>query len=465
MLTPSRELCNQAYKKILEVSRFCSREIKCVDISPQAALDVQRPLLSEKPDIVVGTPSRVLAHVRGGNLELHAVQMIVIDEADLVFSFGYETDFKKLLEDFPQIYQAILMSATLSEEVKALKNLVLHNPVILKLKESQLPEKDKLAQYFVKCEMEEKFTLVAAALKLGFIRGKTIFFVNSVDSCYKLKLFLEPFDISSCVLNSELPVKSRVHTVNQFNEGVYDIIIASDELMLEDPHNQDPAKAKGSRKKDKEYGVSRGIDFHNVSNVINFDFPKSVKAYIHRVGRTARGDKQGCALSFVSLKEIPMFEKVDEALKDREDSPSVFQPFSFSKKDLEPFRYRASDAMSAVTRTAILDARRKEIQIEIMNDKKLKAYFEDNPRDLQVLRHNKTLGVNKLPDSLKHVPDYAVPPGLKNLAQRQKKKRRERGGQQASGGGKKGSNAAAKYQKRMADPLQSFSGFAKKRKK
>nr|KAG5690428.1 hypothetical protein BaRGS_026475 [Batillaria attramentaria] len=372
VLTPSKELCTQAYKKILEVSSCCSREIKCVDVSPQASLQSQRPLLVEKPDIVVGTPSRILAHLRAGNLELHAVQMVVIDEADLVFSFGYEKDIKKLIEDLPKIYQAFLMSATLSEDVRALKKMVLHNPVILKLEESQLPETSQLTQYHIKCEQEDKFALVAALLKLGLIRGKSIFFVNSVDSCYRLKLFLEQFGIPACVLNSELPVHSRCHIVSQFNEGLYDIIIASDETLLEDPKNKPNTKGKTSRKKDREYGVSRGIDFQNVSNVINFEFPATVDAYIHRVGRTARGDKQGTALSFVSMKENEKFEEVEQSLSTNSDS-SVFKPFQFKMTEIEGFKYRAKDAMQAVTRTAVREARLREIRHEMLTSDKLKV--------------------------------------------------------------------------------------------
>ncbi|XP_025095256.1 probable ATP-dependent RNA helicase DDX56 [Pomacea canaliculata] len=461
VLTPSKELCAQAYKNILEVSSCCSREIKCVDVSPTASLESQRPMLVEKPDIVVGTPSRILAHVCAKNMTLHAVQMVVVDEADLVFSFGYENDIKKLIEELPKIYQAFLMSATMSEDVKDLKKLVLHNPVILKLKESQLPEQSQLTQYHIKCEREDKFAIVAALLKLGLIRGKSIFFVNSVDSCYKLKLFLEQFVIPACVLNSELPVHSRCHIVSQFNKGLYDIIIASDESLLENPKQNLQSKGKSTRKKDREYGVSRGIDFQNVSNVINFEFPKSVDAYIHRVGRTARGGKQGTALSFVSMSEADLFTAVEEAQATDQESESVFKPFQFKMAEIEGFKYRAKDAMQAVTRTAIREARLKEIRQEILASEKLKTYFEENPRDLQVLRHNKPLLTVKTPCSLKNVPDYLVPTTLKAVARRQKRNFKKPDGEKAT------TRAEAKFQKRKADPLKSFefSGFSKKKKK
>lgn len=452
VLTPTKELCNQAYRNIQELTSCCSREVRCVDISPQVPLPTQRPLLAEKPDIVVCTPSRLFAHLQAGNLNIkESLEMMVIDEADLVFSFGYEENVRAILSHIPKIYQAFLMSATLGEDVKALKKMVLHNAVILKLNESQLPETSQLTQYHIKCSEEDKFALICALLKLRLVRGKTILFVNNVDRCYKLRLFLEQFGIPACVLNSELPVNSRCHIVNQFNEGLYDYIIASDENLLANPQNkpQDSSKHK-RRKKDEEFGASRGLDFHNVSNVINFDFPLTVQAYIHRVGRTARGDNKGTALSFVSVKELALLEEVEKQLSTSEDhSGTVFKPYQFKMEEIEGFKYRAKDAMQAVTRVAVREARLKEIKQEMLNSQKLKSHFEDNPRDLQLLRHDKNLHTVKSQQHMKHVPEYLVPPTLQRLSGKGKKKSRK--------AKHKGPTAGQqKYKKRKGDPLKSF---------
>ncbi|CAG2066630.1 unnamed protein product, partial [Timema podura] len=129
---------------------------------------------------------------------------------------------------------------------------------------------------------------------------------NIVPGCYKLKLFLQQFAIPTCVLNSELPAAIRCLAVNHFNQGVFDIIIASDEKALMEPHAFRAIKKRGvklKRRKDKESGVARGIDFQCVSNVINFDFPLDVNSYIHRAGRTARGNNQA-SYTFIS----PLFQ-------------------------------------------------------------------------------------------------------------------------------------------------------------
>ncbi|XP_072177180.1 probable ATP-dependent RNA helicase DDX56 [Diadema setosum] len=472
ILVPSRELCSQAYKNIQDISKCCSKEIQCADVSGQVDLSAQRPLLMERPDIVLGTPSRILAHIQAKNLSLRdSLEILVIDEADLVFSFGHEADMRALLAHLPKIYQAILMSATLTEDVKALKKLVLHNPVTLKLAESQLPDADRLAQYQIRCLEEDKFLLIYTLLKLKLIRGKTIIFVNSIDRSYRLKLFLEQFSVAACVLNSELPVNSRCHIIHQFNTGLYDIIIASEESSLfETGVAVDVEKKvkggkgqKGKQKKDKEYGVSRGIDFQNVSNVINFDFPESVKAYIHRVGRTARGEKSGTALSFVSEKEQDILEEVQEQLIGDDGSPLI-RTYQFKMSEIEGFRYRAKDAMRAVTQVAVREARVKEIKHEIFNSKKLKAYFEDNPRDLQLLRHDKVLHPAKVHSDLKNVPDYLVPKALRGTIPTTVRRRgSKRSADGASSEGRRRETRVAKIKrKREEDPLKSFKYKGKK---
>ncbi|XP_076345578.1 putative ATP-dependent RNA helicase DDX56 isoform X1 [Tachypleus tridentatus] len=421
MLAPSKELCKQIYKNVQELVVCCTREVRVVDVSGQIDTATQRPILAEKPDVVIGTPSRVLAHLQANNLILKdSLEIMVLDEADLLFSFGYESDIKEILRYLPQLYQSFLMSATLTTDVQALKKIVLHNPVILKLEESQLLATSQLTQYIIKLEDEDKFILIYSLFKLKLIHGKTLVFVATVDRCYRLKLYLEQFGVKSCILNAELPVSSRCHIVAQFNEGFYDIIIASDEKPGEgtSPKNMN-CKLKRLRK-DQEYGVSRGIDFQFVSNVINFDFPPNVDAYIHRVGRTARGNNQGSALSFVSMKEIPFMEEVEKHFATPSGESSIFKPYQFKMEELDGFRYRARDALRSVTRIAVREARLKEIRTQLLNSQKLKSYFEDNPRDQQLLRHDRDLHVVKQQAHLKDVPYYIVPSALQKMVTTEK---------------------------------------------
>ncbi|PBC27116.1 ATP-dependent RNA helicase [Apis cerana cerana] len=451
IIAPSKELCKQIHDVIISLTIKCSREVKAIDISPQIDLNAQKLLLVEKPDIVISTPSRLLQHLKAKNMKLkQSLETLIIDEADLIFSFGYENEIKDILNYLPILYQAVLASATLSEDVVTLKKLVLRHPVILKLEEPPLAPLSQLSHYSLAAEENDKAAILCTLLKLRLIRGKTIIFVNTVDKCYKLKLFLEQFGIATCVLNSELPAVSRCRAVTQFNSGTYDIIIASDEKSLEEPHI---AKVKrGKRKKDKESGIARGIDFQFVSNVFNFDFPPDINSYIHRAGRTARGKNDGTVLSLVSIKERPILEDVEVELKQCYNCDKLLKTYEFKLEEVEGFRYRAKDAWKAVTRIAVREARLKEIKQEVLNCQKLKSYFEDNPRDLQSLRQDKALHTVKLQPHLKDVPDYIIPPTLKRLVNTGKKKKKFNREAATS----KPTATQSKYRARASNPLMSL---------
>jgi ATP-dependent RNA helicase DDX56/DBP9 len=425
ILVPTKELAHQVYSVIKDLIVYCPKiqvlNIAIGDISVKA----QIPKLQELPDILISTPSRIAEHLKDSNVVLQeTLESLVIDEADLILSYGYDQDVEIILKHLPQIYQSYLMSATFSPDVAKLKKLILRNPAILQLEENA--EKDLLTQYYINCTEEEKYLLVLFMLKLKvhpFGSQKSIFFVNSIDRCYKLKLFLEQFGIKSCTLNSELPVKSRYHIVQEFNRGVYDYIIATDEagelLELAEEEAEDKAeklaqekaialaaetaaeiegtekvptpieapkpaaavehksskKMKNPPKQDREYGVARGIDFKNVAAVINFDMPRSSKSYQHRVGRTARGvGNKGYALSFV----CPDAEKIVHTRKKVSNliivaMGRVLYPFQFDMTPVEKFRYRCTDALRAVTETAVREARVKELKTEILNSEKLKV--------------------------------------------------------------------------------------------
>ncbi|KAI8584610.1 hypothetical protein K450DRAFT_217139 [Umbelopsis ramanniana AG] len=449
ILVPTRELAEQVTDHIKKLLLYCSQEITVANIAGNIAPQFQKPILAELPDIVVATPSKALAHLEAQNMVLKtSLENLVIDEADLVLSFGYSDDVRKILTYLPKIHRSFLMSATLTKDVDELKQLILRKPAILKLEE-EANEADNLVQYSVTCSEREKFLLTFVVLKLRLIRGKIIMFVNDIERCYKLKLFLEQFSIKTCVLNSELPLNSRYHIVQEFNKGIYDYIIATDESELkgeqdtddedeemEDDEVDDEAngkknntkKSKKTKKvvKDKEYGVSRGVDFQNVAAVINFDFPKSAKAYTHRIGRTARGGQRGMSLSFVVPKDIAEQHRdrdrtisrssaIDDSKvlarveKDQSNRGVSIKPYNFDKKQVDGFRYRLEDALRAVTGVAVREARVKELKNEILNSEKLKAHFEDKPKDLDFLRHDRPLHPTRVQQHLKHIPQYLMP--------------------------------------------------------
>lgn len=185
VLAPSKELCQQIKSSFDDLTIKCQRDVRTIDLASTVNPGTVKHMLTERPDIIIATPAKILAQLKAETVKLDGLETIVIDEADLVFSFGFENDLKEVLNYLPSIYQAILASATLSEDVTTLKRLVLHNPVILKLEEPELAPITQLTHYRILAEETDKATILYSLLKLDLIRGKSIIFVNTVDRCYK----------------------------------------------------------------------------------------------------------------------------------------------------------------------------------------------------------------------------------------------------------------------------------------
>lgn len=153
VLAPSKELCHQIHGNLSDLSIYCTRDIKVINIASQGDPNAIRSILAEKPDVVVATPTKMLSHLQAKSLDLkESLEILVVDEADLIFSFGYESDLRQLVGYLPTVYQAVLASATLSDDVLTLKKLVLHSPVVLKLQEPMIPPVSQLTHYVVRVE-------------------------------------------------------------------------------------------------------------------------------------------------------------------------------------------------------------------------------------------------------------------------------------------------------------------------
>lgn len=587
VLVPTKELCKQIEKVLTDLLYYCRDCVSLVAlVGDKGSSATQKFHLKSKPDILVATPAVLVKELQAGSVDLSQVKTLVVDEADLVLSFGYSDDVNTLTLKMPKIFQGFLMSATLSPELEKFKKLVLHNPVVLKLEESQ--GQGKLRQFYLESHEADKFLIMYVFLKLNLLQGKGLIFVNDINKCYRLKLFLQQFYINAAVLNANVPLNSRVHILQEFERGVFDLLIATDSSMdqgLEeesgsededaaaeeaeemeeeagegeegsgsdsegdfddlvgsgedddeevegaipmggssdseedsdsddgsdsdaDPdagvggdsdsdesefeymsggeeeatgkkqEGKDTKRAKSSKDSsaapvgDKaDYGVARGIDFNNVAFVINFDLPKTVASYTHRIGRTARAGTSGTALSFVTLSDASsskrecaaalhdgqilsdvrmqqprldaaeadsalaaMSSTSDRAFAGAGDDEIRKQPgpLLFNLREIDTFRYRVQDTLRAVTDQAVREFRAAELKQEMLNSTKLKAFFSANPSDLKVLRHEKGAVAPIVAKShLRHVPDYLVPRSMKGVQQTKvAAKRRKTGGNQ-----------------------------------
>jgi len=536
ILVPTRELTSQVSRVLGSLLRYCDASVSSMCLPhgsvvsstagasgshAEEELRAEAAALRDNPAVVVATPGRLAVHVRRGHLGLESegvstsgVRWCVVDEADLVLSFGYADDLSELHHRaIPQHCQSVLLSATLPPSLISLGRVVLTDPVTIEVDDEAYGNKPgggELVQYYLPVPRKDKNLVMYVFLRLGLLQGKGLFFVNSTDAAYRLKLFWEQFHIKSAVLNAELPLASRCHILEEFNAGYINYLIATDESvdmgvddkedtneeendekMDEDELNMKSKKSlksgaqqKKRKRNDSEYGAARGLDFRHVSFVVNFDFPVSPSNYVHRVGRTARGGAGGVSLSLVdsnSIDELAMLERIQKkqprlptvgdvpddtlgagaaaAAGNSEHGGTVssagvgmVQPslLEFDLREIEGFRYRVQDVGRAVTKVAVRETRAAELRKEIMNSERLREHFEENPKDLQLLRHDGgATHVSKVQDHLKNIPGYMIPRGMATAEIKKKKKKRKARGHRGEVAGARRKNN---------DPLQSFDG-------
>lgn len=474
VLVPTKELVLQTVTVFESLMEYCPADIDVVGLGAGAVAEQASALQAAGAHIVVATPGRAVAHIKKGSLQLtSSLEMLVVDEADLVLSYGYRGDMEKVIAALPQAVQSFLLSATLSEELEDLKRLVLRAPAVVKLNDDAAST-GYLSQFYIMVPEEDKALLLFALIKLRLISGKTIMFVNDVDKCYRLKLFFERFSIPAAVLNAELPANSRNHIVQQFNKGLFDFLIATDGSVGVDGAVSEAGSASDSDEDESgddsdgsaspsaaavasgagggsaaqrtkrrrtsdaapgadsddedagghgvaaEAGVTRGVDFKGVTTVVNVDFPQSVSAYIHRIGRTARGGAAGAALSFVGTvgaQDVKVLAAV-QGTQPRADSgapePSLLP---FDRTEVSSFRYRVEGVLRSITRKSVKEARMTELRSEILASNALQAHFEDNPVDLDLLRHDKSLQPDAVRPELADIPAYLLPESLRAVVE------------------------------------------------
>ncbi|KAJ4962324.1 hypothetical protein NE237_022263 [Protea cynaroides] len=479
VLVPTRELCQQVYSEVLSLIEVCRVQLKVVQLTSSMPVSDLRAALSGPPDILVSTPACISTCMSRDVLQAKSLQdslsILVLDEADLLLSYGYEDDLKALTRYIPRRCQCLLMSATSSADVEKLKKLVLHNPFILTLpevgdtKDEIIPK--NVQQFWISCSASDKLLHVLALLKLELVQKKVLIFVNTINMAYRLRLFLEQFGIRSAVLNGELPQNSRLHILEEFNAGLFDYLIATDgsqikekeEVKSENQVSLRNYKKHLMKKLDSEFGVVRGIDFKNVYTVINFEMPPTPAGYVHRIGRTGRAYNTGASVSLVSPNEMEIFEEIKSMLGDNEneDSSSFIAPFPLlTKNAVESLRYRAEDIAKSVTKVLIRESRAQDLRNEIVNSEKLKAHFEANPKDLDLLKHDKVLSKKPPPQHLKAVPEYLLDATTREASKIVKFARAAMGNTKSAHrpGSKK------KFRK-SGDPLKTFSAEAPKRSK
>jgi ATP-dependent RNA helicase DDX56/DBP9 len=379
ILVPTRELCRQVKTQFDELSRYC--HISAAHLGDDGSIASQKVALAANPPaVLIGTPARIVSF----NF-FDSVAFLVIDEADQQLGLDHGPDIEMLISKLPSTRQSFLMSATLGDEVERLQTLVLNDPLRLDITDDV--RSSLLSHYYLVVASERRFEVLYGLIQTGALGRRVLIFVNTTTGGYKLRLFFERFGIKSSVLNAQLPVASRIHILQEFNRGSIDMLVAIDET--------DEALTK-------EFSAARGVDFRNLDAVLNFDVPQTVGQYIHRVGRTARGMREGAAVTFV--ESVEQFAQFAEFV--RQDEGVDVAALNYNVKDAEIFSYRVNGVLTSITRKQIKECKKEDIKREILNSERLQAHFEENPADLKILKHDSYLFPTKVDRQLKVIPEY-----------------------------------------------------------
>lgn len=245
-------------------------------------------------DVVIATPGRLISHISLGNVDLGKVSFFVLDEADRMLDMGFSDDIMKIASQLPKTCQTIMFSATMPKDIEKLAQSLLKDPVEVKLAVSKPAEKIQQSAYI--CYETQKLKIIEDIFKAGDLK-RVIIFSGSKQKVKHINQALTRLHINSGEMHSDLDQAERDDMMFKFKSGQIDVLVATDIL-------------------------ARGIDIDDIAMVINYDVPHDAEDYVHRIGRTARADRDGIAITLVNEDDMYAFHQIEKFLaKDIKKNP------------------------------------------------------------------------------------------------------------------------------------------------
>jgi ATP-dependent RNA helicase DeaD len=275
ILCPTRELALQITGEIRKFTKY-EEGVSCLAIYGGEQIEKQIRALKKGIKIIVGTPGRVMDHMRRKTLKLNDVKMVVLDEADEMLNMGFEEDINKILSDVPSQRQTVLFSATMNERILNIAKKYLTNPVNIKIKAKELTV-DKIEQISLELKQGMKDEIVMRLIDLNNPK-KAVIFCNTKKKADNLIEVLKHNGYKAECLHGDIKQTQRQRIINRLKKGEFKILVATDV-------------------------VARGIDVDELELVINYDIPQEEEYYVHRIGRTGRNGNSGKAYTFVVGRE------------------------------------------------------------------------------------------------------------------------------------------------------------------
>ena len=288
IISPTRELAAQTQAELFKLGKYKRVKVQVV----YGGSDIRRQInaLKSHPQIVVGTPGRLLDHIGRKTIRLDHVKTLVLDEADDMLDMGFLPDIESIIEQTPSTRQTLLFSATMPAPIKKIGVKFMTDPEQITVKSKELTA-DLVDQYYIRSKEYEKFDILTRVIdvqapKLAVVFGRT---KRRVDEVAK---GLVARGYNAAGIHGDLTQQRRMNILHQFREGQLDILVATDV-------------------------AARGLDVSGVTHVYNYDIPQDPESYVHRIGRTGRAGAHGTSVTFVTNWEMDYLRDVERLTKKR----------------------------------------------------------------------------------------------------------------------------------------------------
>ncbi|WP_102349555.1 DEAD/DEAH box helicase [Bacillus sp. Marseille-P3661] len=286
VVAPTRELAIQVAEELNKIGRF--NGIKVLPIYGGQDINRQIRALKNRPQIIVGTPGRLIDHINRKTIRLQSIRIVVLDEADEMLNMGFIEDIESILKEVPEERQTLLFSATMPDPIRKIAENFMSDPVLVKVKAKEMTVPN-IEQYYIEIQEKKKFDVLTRLLdmespELAIIFGRT---KRRVD---ELSEALNSRGYAAEGIHGDLTQAKRSSVLKKFKTGKIEVLVATDV-------------------------AARGLDISGVTHVYNFDIPQDPESYVHRIGRTGRAGKQGLAYTFVTPREIGQLKNIERTTK------------------------------------------------------------------------------------------------------------------------------------------------------
>lgn len=306
VVTPTRELAMQVAEELNTIGRF--KKVSTLPVYGGQDIGRQIRALKKKPNIIVGTPGRLLDHIRRRTIRLNGLKTVVLDEADEMLNMGFIEDIEKILESVPEKRQTMLFSATMPEPIRKLAHQFMKDPQTIRVKAKEMTVSN-IEQQYIEVEERQKFDVLCRLLDmqtpdLAIIFGRTKRRVDEVSEALNKRGY------SAEGLHGDLSQPKRDRVMSKFKNGKIEVLVATDV-------------------------AARGLDISGVTHVYNFDIPQDPESYVHRIGRTGRAGKTGLATTFVSSREqghLKTIERLTKKKMSKQPQPSFSEALESQQK-------------------------------------------------------------------------------------------------------------------------------------